>query len=42
MVIGEVIKKHRLAKNITQEEMANALIVTPQAVSRWETGVSYS
>lgn len=41
MVIGEVIKKHRLIKNITQEEMANALNVTPQAVSRWETGISY-
>ena len=41
MVIGEVIKKHRLIKNITQEEMANALNITPQAVSRWETGVSY-
>ncbi len=41
MVIGEVIKKYRLAKNMTQEEMATALNVTPQAVSRWETGVSY-
>ena len=41
MVIGEVIKKHRLAKNITQEELANALNITPQAVSRWETGISY-
>ena len=41
MLIGEVIKKYRLAKHITQEEMANILNVTPQAVSRWETGVSY-
>ena len=39
--IGEIIKKHRTDRNITQEEMAAALHVTPQAVSRWETGISY-
>lgn len=41
LIIGEVIKKYRTDKNITQEEMAAALHVTPQAVSRWETGISY-
>lgn len=41
MVIGEVIKKFRTFRNITQEEMAEALHVTPQAISRWETGISY-
>ncbi len=41
MEIGAVIKKYRTKKNITQEEMAKALSVTPQAVSRWETGQSY-
>lgn len=41
MEIGEVIRKCRTKKNITQEEMAAALHVTPQAISRWETGISY-
>jgi len=33
MDLGTIIKKYRLEKNITQEEMACALFVTPQAVS---------
>ncbi len=41
MEIGSIIKKYRTLEHITQEEMAQALSVTPQAVSRWETGLSY-
>ncbi len=41
MIIGEIIKKYRTKQKITQEEMATALYVTPQAISRWETGISY-
>ncbi len=41
MKIGKVIRKYRTIENITQEELAAALSVTPQAVSRWETGISY-
>ncbi|MBE5940361.1 MAG: response regulator [Lachnospiraceae bacterium] len=41
MMIGEIIKKYRLERKLTQEEMAEALHITPQAVSRWETGISY-
>ncbi len=41
MEIGNVIRKHRSLKGMTQEELAAVLLVTPQAVSRWETGVSY-
>ncbi len=41
MIIGEIIKKYRTEQKITQEEMAAALYVTPQAISRWETGISY-
>lgn len=41
MQIGMVIKKARLEKKITQEELAESLGVTTQAVSRWETSVSY-
>lgn len=41
MNIGEVIKSKRQKRNITQAELATLLKVTPQAVSRWEMGVSY-
>ncbi len=38
MKIGEVIRKHRKAKQMTQEEMANRLGVTTPAVNKWENG----
>lgn len=41
MKIGDVIKCKRQKKNMTQAELAERLNVTPQAVSRWEMGVSY-
>lgn len=41
MIIGKIIRKCRTERKITQEEMADALHVTPQAVSRWENGISY-
>lgn len=41
MNIGEIIKRERQKRNITQGELAELLKVTPQAVSRWEMGVSY-
>lgn len=41
MNIGEVIKNERQKKNMTQAELAARLNVTPQAVSRWEMGVSH-
>lgn len=41
MNIGMVIKNKRQKKNITQAELAELLSVTPQAVSRWEMGISY-
>lgn len=42
MNIGEVIKYRRQKRNMTQAELAELLHVTPQAVSRWEMGVSHS
>lgn len=41
MNIGDVIKSKRQNKNMTQAELAEKLNVTPQAVSRWEMGISY-
>lgn len=40
MEIGEVIRKYRKEKNLTQEEMAGRLGVTAPAVNKWENGVS--
>ena len=40
MQIGEVIRKYRKQKNMTQEEMANCLGVTAPAVNKWENGNS--
>ena len=38
MSIGEVIRKYRRARNLTQEEMARRLGVTASAVNKWENG----
>ena len=37
---GEALKQHRLERNMTQEFVAEALGVSRQAVSRWETGAA--
>ena len=37
-MIGEQIKKHRTQKGLTQQNLADQLFVTAQAVSRWENG----
>lgn len=37
-MVGKNIKNFREQKNITQEELAEKLSVTRQAVSNWETG----
>lgn len=39
--IGEVIRTLRLQNNVTQEDLANQLGVSTQAVSRWENGACY-
>ncbi len=38
--IGQVIKKHRVRCNMTQEFLADRLGVSRQAVSKWEKGQS--
>lgn len=40
--LGNRIAELRRKKNMTQEELAAELGVTPQAVSKWENGVSHS
>ncbi len=40
-VTGEVIKRLRESKRLTQEELAEKLFVTSKAVSKWETGKGY-
>ena len=41
LFLHENLKKHRILKNLTQEEISNYLNVTPQSVSKWERGESY-
>lgn len=41
MQIGDVIRKYRKERNMTQEEMAYRLGVTAPAVNKWEKGNTY-
>ena len=41
MQIGQVIRKYRKRKQMTQEELANCLGVTAPAVNKWENGNSF-
>jgi DNA-binding XRE family transcriptional regulator len=38
--LGESIKNHRTRCNMTQEFVAEALGISRQAVSKWESGIS--
>jgi transcriptional regulator with XRE-family HTH domain len=37
-IIGNRIAKYRRIHNLTQDDLAEMLLITPQAVSRWENG----
>ena len=39
--IGTIIKQLRQQNNVTQEQLATALYVSPQAISRWESEICY-
>ena len=41
MYLSENLKRFRIAKNLTQEDIAEFLHITPQSVSKWERGESY-
>lgn len=36
--IGTIIRNHRIAQGLTQEELGSKVFVSKQAVSKWETG----
>ena len=40
MKLGETILKHRQARGLSQEKLAEQVGVSRQAVSKWEVGVS--
>ncbi len=42
MTLGEKIAENRRVRGMTQEEVANLLGVTSQAVSKWENNNSHS
>ena len=42
METSEILLRLRREQGLSQEESAQKLLVTRQAVSRWETGVSQS
>ena len=39
--LAENLRKHRIMKNLTQEDVANYLNITPQSVSKWERAETY-
>ena len=39
--MGQIIRRLRKERNLTQEELAELLDVSRQAVSKWEMGASY-
>lgn len=41
MQIGKIIKENRIARGLTQEELAKAFYVSRPLISKWENGKSY-
>ena len=41
MYLSENLRKYRIIKNLTQEDVAEYLGITAQSVSKWERGESY-
>ncbi len=41
MTLGEEIKQAREEKNLSQEDLAEQLGVSRQAVSKWENGIAF-
>lgn len=41
LYLSENLKKYRIMKDLTQEDLADYLNITPQSVSKWERGETY-
>lgn len=41
LFLSENLKRYRMLKNLSQEDTAKYLSITPQSVSKWERGESY-
>ena len=41
MELGKQIKKHRMAAQLSQEELADRVYVSRQTISNWENDKSY-
>ncbi|MPM83027.1 hypothetical protein SDC9_130090 [bioreactor metagenome] len=41
LYLSENLKRYRILKNLTQEDVAEYLNITPQSVSKWERGDCY-
>ncbi len=41
LYLAENLRKFRIQKNLTQEDVADYLNITPQSVSKWERGETY-
>ena len=41
LYLAENLKKYRIMKELTQEDIADYLNITPQSVSKWERGETY-
>ena len=42
MIFAEKLQRLRKEQSMSQEQLAEALMVSRQAISKWETGVSQS
>lgn len=42
MAISDRIKFYRKNSNLTQSQLAELIGVSPQAISKWETGIGFS
>lgn len=42
LMFAERLRKYRRERDLTQEELAQEIGISPQSVSKWERGVSHS
>ena len=42
LMFAERLRKYRRDRDLTQEELAQAIGISPQSISKWERGFSHS